>query len=79
MSEQLSPYEFAQLLVDISLKERAGPGKVFVMPLFEFDTYDVSERGKIMFNEDSEEDVLHLSTDDKMIRDDWPFNGEKNE
>ena len=78
MSEKLSPYEFAQLLVDISSKDRTISGEIFVKPSFEFATYDVSTEGRILFNKGSEADTIVVSPKESILRNDWPF-GDTNE
>jgi len=92
MSEKLSPYEFAKLLLDITMvkndknfkHETLGQvtstiaGEMFVRPSKTFETYDVSEKGEILFNEDSEQNTIHIPIHDKLLRDDWPF-GDTNE
>ena len=74
MSEQLSPYEFAQLLVDVVEasynKNSVGrkDGKFKAIPVTErFDnqkeirTYDISTKDTILFNEEADSDTLEIN------------------
>ena len=73
MSEKLSPYEFAQLLVDVATSTynnqidlargaefKSEPlDKLFVVD--KIDTYDISTEDTILFNEETEHDTIEIN------------------